>query len=180
MNGIGSRGPGRLLKRVKATCVPCRKIFAAPCSQPMADIPPERLVPDKPPFTVVGLDCFGPFMVKLGRSEVKRYGCVMTCMTTRAVHIEKLDSLDTNSFLNGFRRFVARRGQPEKVWCDNGSNFVGGQSELSKKLLKMNVAEIRQYGDRQNFQWVFQPPPPPCFALGRYLGKANSDDQKGI
>jgi len=147
-----------VIKRVKAACVPCKKLFAAPCSQQMADIPPERLISNKPPFTFVGLDCFGPFMVKLGRSEVKRYGCVMTCMTTRAVHIEKLDSLDTNSFLNGFRRFVARRGQPEKVWCDNGTNFVGGQSELSRELLKMNIAEVRQYGDRQNFQWVFNPP----------------------
>ena len=29
--------------------------------QKMADLPGDRLVPDKPPFTTVGVDCFGPF-----------------------------------------------------------------------------------------------------------------------
>lgn len=48
----------------------------------MADLPEERVVPDLPPFTNVGVDYFGPVDVKRGRSIVKRYGVVFTCMTS--------------------------------------------------------------------------------------------------
>ena len=56
----------------------------------MADLPSARLQIDQPPFSHVGVDYFGPFHVKQGRALVKRYGCVFTCMTVRAIHIEVL------------------------------------------------------------------------------------------
>ncbi|XP_014677289.1 PREDICTED: uncharacterized protein LOC106817151 [Priapulus caudatus] len=124
----------------------------------MADLPPERLEHSKPPFTYIGLDCFGLFYVKLGRSEVKRYGCVFTCLTTRAVHIEKLNILETDAFLNGFRRFMSRRGQPEKVWSDNGTNFTGGQAELSRSMSQLNKDMIYSHCARKDIVWVFNPP----------------------
>lgn len=61
----------------------------------MASLPEDRLLPDKPAFTNVGIDYFGPFVVKRGRSTVKRYGVMFTCLTIRAVHIEVADSLDS-------------------------------------------------------------------------------------
>ena len=148
----------KVIKGVKFACVTCRKLYAEPCTQKMADLPVERLISDKPPFSYVGIDCFGPFMVKVGRSEVKRYGCVFTCLSIRAVHIEKLDSLDTDSFLNGLRRFVARRGMPVKVFSDNGTNFVGGFSELSKSLRQLDVKQIEAYGTKCGLEWSFNPP----------------------
>ena len=57
--------------------------------QMMAEIPAERLIPDEPPFTRVGLDYFVPFEMKQGRSLVKRYGVLFTYLTTRAIHLEK-------------------------------------------------------------------------------------------
>ena len=120
-----------VIKKVRKECVTCKKLFDQPTNQQMADLPGERLKIVKP-FQHVGIDCFGPFYVKQGRSEVKRYGCIYTCMNMRAVHIEKLNSLETDSFINGFRRFMARRGTPVKVWSDNGTNFVGGNPELLK------------------------------------------------
>ena len=74
----------------------CKRLGAAPGTQQMADLPPERLEAGKLPFYYVGLDCFGPFMVKYRRAEVKRYGCIYSCFTTRAFHFEKLDGLDTD------------------------------------------------------------------------------------
>ena len=144
-----------LIKRVLRLCVPCKLMFGKSQTQKMADLPPERLVPDQPPFTFVGLDCFGPFLVKYRRSEVKRYGCVYTCFTTRAVHLEKLENLDTDSFLNSFRRFCARRGKPVKVWSDRGTNFVGGYNELLKALDK---SQIVSYCAKQSIDWHFNPP----------------------
>ncbi len=62
----------------------------------MADLPSDRVMPDYPPFTRVGVDYFGPFMGKRGRSLVKKYGVIFICLAIRAVHIEVASSLDTS------------------------------------------------------------------------------------
>ena len=65
----------------------------------MADLRSDRLQIDQPPFGHVGIDYFGPFNVRQTRSTVKRYGCVFTCLTVRAIHIEIAYSMSTDSFL---------------------------------------------------------------------------------
>lgn len=87
-------------------CITCRKLRRTTGEQRMADLPPERTNP-APPFTYTGMDCFGPFLVKQGRKEYKRYGLLLTCLCCRAVHIEMLDDLSTDSFINSFRCFIA-------------------------------------------------------------------------
>ncbi|KAJ8035203.1 hypothetical protein HOLleu_22349 [Holothuria leucospilota] len=91
----------------------------------MADLPKKRFEDSKPPFSYVGIDVFGPFYVKLGGSEVIRYGCLFNCLSIRAIHVEKLDKLDTNTFINAFRNFISRRDHPEVVFSYKGSNLVG-------------------------------------------------------
>ena len=147
-----------VVKKVRHACVKCRRINALPCTQQMADLPVERLSPDEPPFTFVGVDYFGPLLVKVRRSQEKRYGCIYTCLTTRAIHLEMINSLDTDSFLNGFRRFVSRRGKPKKIWSDNGTNFTGGLAELKKGLREMQRAKIDKHCTDLGIEWVFNPP----------------------
>ncbi|KAK6175033.1 hypothetical protein SNE40_013574 [Patella caerulea] len=118
------------VRNVISRCLPCRKRQAPVGNQKMADLPKSRVTPDLPAFSSVGVDCFGPFMVKRGRSELKRWGCIFTCLACRAVHLEILHTMDTDSFINGLRRFIARRGCPVEIRSDNGSNFVGGNKEL--------------------------------------------------
>ena len=91
-------------------CRHCRRLFTAPGVQRMADLHSERVAVDEPPFTNVGVDCFGPFLAEDGRKETKHYGCIFTCVTSRAVHIESFDSMGTSSFLNAMQRFICRRG----------------------------------------------------------------------
>jgi len=57
-----------------------------------------RVVPDEPPFTRTGVDLFGPFNIKRGRSSVKRYGVIFTCLACRAVHIKMATSLENRLF----------------------------------------------------------------------------------
>jgi len=126
----------------------------------MAHLPEDRVTANKPPFTFVGVDFFGPFIVKRGRSEVKRYGCIFTCMTIRAVHMEETHSLDTNSFVQALRRFIGRRGKPEQIRSDNGGNFVTSNKEISKAISEWNHQKIDAYLLQHEVRWIFSPPPP--------------------
>ena len=123
-HGFWIVGIQRSLKRLIHNCVVCSRLRSPPCEQQMANLPIDRLTPS-PPFTFVGCDIFGPFSVKFRRGTVKRYGAIFTCLVSRAVHIEVVFSLSTDSFLNAFIRFTAIRGPVRLLRCDQGTNFVG-------------------------------------------------------
>lgn len=146
------------VRRILNNCVSCRKREAHTAEQKMANLPAERVTPGKAPFTYTGTDCFGPFDVQRGRTTVKRYGIIFTCLTLRAVHIEVANSLDTESFINALRRFSARRGQPEQIRSDNGGNFVKGEKELREAVKQWNQSQIHKFLLQRNIKWVFNPP----------------------
>ena len=147
-----------LIKKVKRQCVICKKLYAFPMVQKMADLPPERCLPFVRPSSVVGVDIFGPFYVRQGRAQVKRYGCVFMCFNIRPIHLEKLNGMDTDTFINAFVRFASRRGYPQKVWCDNRTNLVGARSELKKCLYEFDKDRVIQMARRHEVEWVFNPP----------------------
>ena len=148
-----------LIKRVLKECIVCRKLGGNPRVQRTADLPFDRVTPGKPPFSFVCVDCFGPFVVKRGRIQIKRYGCLFTCLTMRAVHIEKLDSLEADSFINRLVRFCARRGVPEKVRSDNGTNFVAGERELREAMQSWkDDGKVKAHLLRKEIKWEFNPP----------------------
>ena len=124
----------------------------------MADLPNCRLQFDQPPFSSTGVDYFGPILVKQRRSIVKRYGCVFTCLTMRGVHIEIANSLDTDSFINALRRFIARRDRPKEIFSDNGTNFVGANRVLRDSLQAFNQDRIHSHCSQQSIKWNFNPP----------------------
>jgi len=116
------------------------------------------LIPDEPPFTRVGVDYFGPFEIKQRRCRLKRYGVIFTCLTCRAVHLEVATSLDTDSYINALRRFIARRGQVTKMRSDNGTNFIGAERELKRALNEWNLSQIQNAMLQKNIDWQFNPP----------------------
>ncbi|XP_013402959.1 uncharacterized protein LOC106168462 [Lingula anatina] len=148
----------KLVKVIVSQCIPCRKSRGKTEVQLMADLPKERVTPYEPPFTCVGVDYFGPFNVKRGRSEVKRYGCIFTCLAIRAIHIEVAHSLDTDSFINALERFIARRGAPRMIRSDNGTNFTGARAELRRALLQWNQGKIHNFLLKREIDWKFNPP----------------------
>ena len=147
-----------VVRKLLANCFSCRWRQAPVCCQKMADLPKERVTPRQPPFSHVGIDYFGPFVVKQGRSQVKGYDCIFACLTVRAVHIEIAHSLDTDSFINALRRFIARRGKPVFVRTDNGTNFVSGEKELRTCIQKWNRQRIHEYLLQQEVRRIFNSP----------------------
>ena len=147
-----------LIKKVKRSCVVCRKMYAGPMVQKMANLPVDRCRPFRKAFAVCGVDLFGPFLVTVGRARVKRYACIYSCFTSRAVHIEKLDDLTTDSFINGLIRFVARRGQVDRVFSDNGTNMVGTHNELTRAFRQLDRHALVREARRRAIEWVFNPP----------------------
>ena len=126
-------------------CVTCKRLRGRRQLQKMADFPAERLTP-APPFSYVGLDVFGPWQVcarrtRGGFANAKRWAVLFTCMTARAIHIEVIESMDTSSFINALRRFLALRGPVIQLRSDCGSNFIGARNEL-----------------KEGYEWVFNPP----------------------
>ena len=121
-------GAGPLIREMIRSCVTCRRVNGQAQQQQMADLPESRTTAGDKAFTDVSLDVFGPFFVKQGRVERKRYGLVTVCSKTRAVHFEVLASLNTDSLINAIRRITARRGQIERIWSDCGTNMVGANN----------------------------------------------------
>ena len=104
----------------------------------MADIPPERFSTDGP-FCYTGVYMFGPFNFKEGR---KRFVALFTCLASRAIHLESTVSIDTDSFIQALRRFVARRGCIREIFSDNGTNFVGAANEWRKAYKDMDSSKM--------------------------------------
>ena len=146
------------VRKVLGQCAVCKRYQGSLCSQQMAPIIEDQKSSDRPSFTYVGVDYFGPFNVKIERSTVKRYGCIFMCLTTRAVHLEVAHTLTTNSFIAAFQRFTSRRGTPEKVYSDNGTNLVSGELELRKSMEQWNQANISRYMSHRDITWTFNLP----------------------
>ena len=59
---------------------------------------------------------------------------LFTCLCSRAVHVEMLDDLSTDSFMNGLRCSASVRGRAKQIFCDQGTNFIGASNEFKKYL----------------------------------------------
>ncbi|XDV21332.1 hypothetical protein PO909_026445 [Leuciscus waleckii] len=124
----------------------------------MANLLSSRVLPDEPPFTRIGIDCSSPFEIKRGRSTVKRYGVIFTCLAIRAIHVKVVASVDTDSFIHALRRFIARRGKVLELRSDNGTNFVGAERELREAIKKWNHDKISDVQIQKSIKWIFNPP----------------------
>jgi hypothetical protein len=89
---------------------------------------------------------------------MKRYGVLFICMSSRAIHLEIANSLDSSSFISALRRLVARRGRVHHLYCDNGTNLVGAKSELENALREMNRDEVERWAADNRVSWHFNPP----------------------
>ena len=116
----------------------------------MGDLPSCRVTAPKFPFQHTGVVLFGPYMIKSGRSVVKRWGVLFICMASRACHLDVVPDLSTDSFIQCYTRFIARRGSCCRyLYSDQGTNFKGCDSEF-KSLLKATPAITTAHHDYSN------------------------------
>ncbi|XP_065085710.1 uncharacterized protein LOC135707754 [Ochlerotatus camptorhynchus] len=146
-----------VVQKTAKRCTWCSVYRAVPQIPKMGQLPVARLTPYVRAFTFVGLDYFGPLTVRVGRASVKRWIALFTCMTTRAVHLEVAASLSAESCRNAIRRFVARRGAPQEIYSDRGTNFQAVANDLSQQIRAINETLATKITNHRT-QWKFNPP----------------------
>lgn len=151
----------QVIKSVRTKCQACKNSRSIPIPPQMAELPVSRLASFTRPFTYIGIDYFGPMLVVVGRRVEKRWGVLITCLTIRAVHIEIAYSLTTDSCIMSIQNFIARRGIPAVIHCDNGTNLHGAKNELERALQEVNFDLMQEKFESADTTWKFNPPAAP-------------------
>jgi hypothetical protein len=157
---VGVRG---IARRIGRTCVVCRRWRGKAFEQTMRDLPSFRLKQGQP-FETSSVDYFGPFDMKTGyRRKKKAFGAVFTCLATRAVQVELVTDLTTQSFLLALTRFIARWDQPKEMRSDNGRNFLGAANEIKRMLEQWKgeneeKQQLNDFCNKNGFKWTFSTP----------------------
>ena len=156
----------QLTRKVTKKCYGCRRFQAKAVLQP----PPGMLPPDRTegsrPFETIGVDFAGPIKyIKKRKEEGKAYILLYACSLTRAVYLELMPCLDTQKFIESFKKFIARKGRPRKVYSDNAKTFVSA-ANWYEQLKTMKIMMAVQPESRPMVGW-------PVRALNR-IGKKSS------
>lgn len=132
-------------KAIRNTCQRCKNqnTKPLPAFSLTSDLPSARLAALIRPFSYTGTDCFDPIEVKVGRKVEKRWCMIFTCLTVRAIHIQLVNSLTTDSCILAIRCFIARRGCPAEIVSDNGTIYRGANNELLRCLETIDNNQIK-------------------------------------
>ena len=156
-----------VVKQTIRHCAPCRRMIQVVSIPKMADLPQERLPKNNQfVFESTGLDFIAPFPVKNNGELFSRYLLLFTCLVVRAVHLEVPNDLSTDSTINCIRRFVSRRGKPNKFISDCGKPFVGSNNSLQSSIANLRASKF--FAAKLHFMkfeivWKFNPPAGPHF-----------------
>ncbi|XP_033179604.1 uncharacterized protein LOC117152329 [Bombus impatiens] len=151
-------------------CVCCVRAHPPQVDYIMSNLPEARVTESRP-FTNVGVDYCGPFYIKekrdRNRRQVKMYVAIFICLAVKAVHIELVGDLTSESFIAALLRFIARRRFCSTLHSDNGSNFIGANNDLRElyELLKSDdhIEKVTTFLANKQIEWHFIPPHSPHF-----------------
>ncbi|XP_063831773.1 uncharacterized protein LOC135080978 [Ostrinia nubilalis] len=154
----------RAVKKQLRQCVKCRRHDPVKHEQIMGDLPAARITPSRP-FHHTGVDLTGFVDVKSSKGRgiktTKGYIAVFVCMVTKAVHLELVSDLTSSTFLAALRRFAARRGAPQHIYSDNGTNFVGASRTLNQEFIDLQTTLDDKFFSAitdMEIQWHFNAP----------------------
>ena len=143
-----------LIKAIIHGCTVCKKHEGAPFDGPPPPPLPEFRIKENPAFTYTGADFAGPLFVRnhSSSSSTKVWICLFTCLVTRAIHLDVVSDLLTETFIRCLKRFAARRGLPHKFLSDNGKTFKAAAKFLS---VVFKDKTIQEYLANKGSQWIF-------------------------
>ena len=142
-----------IAKGVTKSCNTCKRFRPVAVASPPAGNLPKDRTEGNAAFQVVGVDYAGPIRYqKMAKREGKAYIILYACSLTRAVYLELLQSQDTNDFLQSLKRLIARRGRPQKIYCDIGKTFVAAAKWL-KRI--MNDERLHDWLAKYEIMWQF-------------------------
>ena len=131
----------QLVKQLLSKCVICKRLHGKPYSSVPAPPLPNFRVAEAHAFSVVGADHAGPVFVRnIFADDLTMYKCyilVITCTSSRSIHLEITPDLSGPAFIRSFIRFQGRRGSPSLVVSDNASAFK--DQRLKRYLQSKNI-----------------------------------------
>ncbi|VDM81739.1 unnamed protein product [Strongylus vulgaris] len=125
----------------------------------MPNLPSQRVVRSRS-FQKIGLDYLGPLYHKnINHEKANILICLITCMTTRAVHLELVFNNATQEFIITFRRFIARRGTPDFILSDKSTTFCSANNTLQNVIYaRSSVEKLANYFSDHKITWKFITP----------------------
>ena len=114
-----------LVRSIIYKCVVCRRFEGAPFPTPTPPPLPTIRVKEAPAFSFTGVDFEGPLTIcnEGPTRTTKVWICLYTCLVTRAVHLDIVLDMSTETFIRCLKRFAARRGLPKRFLSDNGKTL---------------------------------------------------------
>ena len=150
----------QLVRQLLRKCVPCRRVIGKPYPVPESPPLPQSRTKEGAPFEITGMDFTGALFVRNSGQENKAYICLFTCGLSRALHLEVVTDLSTETFLQAFRRFVSRKSLPSVMISDNASTFESAAEELRKLF---NSRELMETLSMRGVRWQFIPKRAPWY-----------------
>ena len=144
------------IKKFLRSCLTCKIASNSRGQVVEAPLPAERVQPSTP-YAVTGLDFAGPLYTKKDQSA-KPYILLLTCATTRALHLELSSVMSVDKFLMALGRFVSRRGLPHTVYSDNTTTFQAACRELAFICTILYDRRISHYFAHRGITWKFIAP----------------------
>lgn len=151
------------IKSVIHKCITCTRHKAQAQTQLMGQLPTARVTMSGP-FSHTGVDYAGPVQLRCSKGRgikcYKGWIAIFVCLATRAVHIEVVSDMTSETFLAAFKRFTSRRGRCAHMYSDNGTTFVGAAKALHKEITNI-IRNTEDVLANRGTQWRFIPPSSP-------------------
>ncbi|KAL6731220.1 hypothetical protein Aduo_002144 [Ancylostoma duodenale] len=153
------KGRSAVKSAIRCQCYHCRRYNTKPFTlAPFPVHPIQRVTPPQYPFQRMGMDFFGPMQYRSESNIIEKYRMILfTCLNSRAIYVDIVLNMTTQSVLHVLRRFIATIGCPTWIVCDNALSFKK-VAECYSSLSSSDIdKDIIDYCTKKRIQVKFIP-----------------------